>query len=226
MSGGVSRSLIVLISTFLKLAFLVHSENGVSPTTFILASNRGQEIILFTSSATRSHLRMASSLRCERNLHTQSFRFHFLTFFFFFRPAGGSFQVELADNQAHTTLSYGGKFVSEYINGGTYDSSNPVRFSTFSSLSSNFSHFETPVQYNYKNLNGGCITNPNSTRSINFFFSPPSFLTTFFFFFLINQCTHRISLTQLVLLSLSHMWYVFFAILTFFFKPFKNTSFH
>ena len=104
----------------------------------------------------------------------------------------------------------------------------PILF-VFQLLFSLFQFFlilKHPVQYNYKNLNGGCITNPNSTCSINFFFSPPSFLTTFFFFFLINQCTHRISLTQLVLLSLSHMWYVFFAILTFFFKPFKNTSFH
>lgn len=38
--------------------------------------------------------------------------------FTFFRPAGKSFPVEIANNQAFTTLSYGGKFVSEWTDGG------------------------------------------------------------------------------------------------------------
>jgi hypothetical protein len=83
---------------------------------------------------------MASSLRCEPN-YRQTISFPYL-YTFFFRPAGGNFQVELADNQAHTTLSFGGEHTSEYVNGATYDSSNPVRSQLFSSNNLFFSHFE------------------------------------------------------------------------------------
>jgi len=59
-------------------------------------------------------------------------------------PAGGQFIAELVDNQAHSTLSYGGKHATQWVNGATYDESNP---------------------YNYKDLlrttGSPCISNPN-----------------------------------------------------------------
>ena len=39
---------------------------------------------------------------------------------YFFSPAGGEFTVEIADNRAQTTLSYGGKYASEWADGKTY----------------------------------------------------------------------------------------------------------
>ena len=141
-------------------------------------------------------------------LHTR-FRFHFLTFFIsdlleevsrLNLPTTKPTQPFLMEENSYRSILTAALMTA------------PILF-VFQLLFSLFRFFLTlkhPVQYNYKNLNGGCITNPNSTCLIkHFFFHRHHFLQLFFF--PINQCTHRISLTQLVLLSLSHMWYVFFS---------------
>ena len=72
---------------------------------------------------------MASSLRCERKLLTElSIPFPYV--YAFFRPAGGSFQIEVAVNQAFTTFSFDGKRATDFIDGGHYPDSDPVRITT------------------------------------------------------------------------------------------------
>jgi len=39
---------------------------------------------------------------------------------FFSRPAGGTFTVELATNRGKTSLSFGGKYMSDWPDGNTY----------------------------------------------------------------------------------------------------------
>lgn len=65
------------------------------------------------------------------------------------RPAGGSFTVELAENRAFTTLSYGGSKTSPWGDGQQH-----------------------PVNYSITNLGGapisdsGCISSPNRERAL------------------------------------------------------------
>ena len=89
------------------------------------------------SSATKSRLRKATSFRCECN-YRQRFQFYVLIYTSF-RPAGGTFTVEVADNQAFTTLSYGGKFISNWPDGAKHPdfvrTTLPIIFFSFSFLS-------------------------------------------------------------------------------------------
>ena len=61
-----------------------------------------------------SRPRMAPSLTCERNYRLA---FNSVSLYTSFRPAGGSFTVEIATNQAKTTLSYGGTKTSVWPDG-------------------------------------------------------------------------------------------------------------
>ena len=61
--------------------------------------------------------------------------------YFFYRPAGGSFEVQAAIEQANTNFSFNGKFASDYLNGADYPSDNPVR-TTLSSKKFFFLTFE------------------------------------------------------------------------------------
>ena len=64
-----------------------------------------------------SRPRMAPSLTCERNYRLA---FNSVSLYTSFRPAGGSFTVEIASNQAKTTESYGGRDTSAWPDGANH----------------------------------------------------------------------------------------------------------